>query len=82
MYIEHGTNTLMIEMCGVTLWFSYQTVIAFQERGKERRVSQNQWGNTTGKHIAAIEIGNKKDRIPREQFMNELNEIMDRKGMA
>ena len=81
MKVEYDTNTLKIEMWGLTLWFSYQTVIAFQERGKAMRVCENAWSNTTGKHISAIDGGNKKARIPRDAFMQELNAIMTRKEL-
>lgn len=52
---------------GVILFFSYQTLIGFSVNGK-RYVSENLWGPTTGKHLNAIDGGNKTDRLPRKQF--------------
>lgn len=57
---------------GITLYYSYNTCVAF--RGyisptcRGLFVRQNIWGNTTGKHLNAIDGGNKKERINGEQF--------------
>jgi len=52
------------------MWFSYDTVVAFQNsiQDKEPVVVENQWGTTTGKHLNLIDNGNKKTRIPVNQF--------------
>ena len=58
-----------------TLWFSYSTLIGFAVNG-QRFVQENQWGNTTGKHLNAIDGGNKKLRVSAEEFERKYNELM------
>jgi hypothetical protein len=53
---------------GNQYWFSYQTLVAFESRMGRRIVRQNDWGPTTGKHLNAIDGGNKKARISGEAF--------------
>lgn len=48
--------------------------MAFQLDGRARRVRVNDWKQTTGKHLNAIDGGNKAARIPGEQFELELAE--------
>jgi hypothetical protein len=65
---DYDRNSGSVELGFVTLWFSYKTLIAFQFEGKERVVSENCWSNTTGKHLNAIDGGNKASRVSREEF--------------
>lgn len=58
----------------LTLWYSYETVIGFQDGNLPRVVSENLWSTTTGKHLNAISI--KKDRIKRAEFERLLAAVM------
>lgn len=58
----------------VTLWFSYNTCIAFKEYAKAPVLSENEWSTTTGKHLN--QIGDKSLRIPREEFNQKLGEVL------
>lgn len=52
--IVHPTdrpNFTEVTIGDVTLWFSYQTVIAFHSPATKFVVSENLWANTTGRHI-------------------------------
>lgn len=52
------------------VWYSYKTPVAFAFNGK-RTVRENQWGNTTAQHLAAIDGGDKlakKARVSGELF--------------
>jgi hypothetical protein len=49
------------------LWFSYNSVIGFQDGNQPRVVSENCWSTTTGKHLNAI--SDKKSRVPRGEFI-------------
>ena len=49
-------------------WFSYKTLVAFQKCGEPLAVRQNDWGPTTGKHLNAIDGGNKKKRLTSLMF--------------
>lgn len=57
----------------VTLWFSYETIVAFRTAETGFCVTENIWGPTTGKHLNWI--SDKSDRLPREEFLDKLNSI-------
>lgn len=64
----------------VTLYFSYQTIVAFVpwfgDNKGELIVSENVWSNTTGKHLNEIDGGMKKLRKPHAEFTRLLDEVM------
>ena len=72
---NYGAHSLQVDIGSLTLWFSYQTIVAFQNSGG-RRVIQNQWRSTTGKHLNWIDGGNKRERLSSEQFEAELAEVL------
>lgn len=47
-------NFTTVEMEGVTLQFSYQTLIAFWTEKSGLVIRKNEWGKTTGKHLNTI----------------------------
>lgn len=49
-------------------WFSYDTLIAFRGPSGKRFVRENDWGPTTGKHLNAIDAGDKKARLKSDAF--------------
>lgn len=46
-------NFTRVEVGPVTIWFSYETAIAFSYDGTET-VRENDWGPTTGKHLNSV----------------------------
>ena len=48
---NYGVNTLYIEIGPLTVWFSYQTPVAFQIGGNPRVIRENTFSKTTGKHL-------------------------------
>lgn len=56
------------------VYFSYQTEVAFRGVDGQLIVSQNEWSNTTGRHLNIIDGGNKEARIPHVDFMELLEE--------
>lgn len=65
-------NFCQVRLCEgtVTIWFSYQTPIAVSGPAGSA-VRQNEWGPTTGKHLAYIDGGGataKASRIDGEKF--------------
>ena len=72
---NYGVNSLMVELGDITLYFSYETVVAFDAPGFGITVSENDWGPTTGKHLNSINI-DKDLRLPREQFEVELERML------
>ena len=77
---NYGAHCLFVRVPGViSLWYSYQTIIAFTFRG-ERYVTQNIWGSTTGKHLNMIDGGNRNERLDRNTFITKLDEVMKEVG--
>lgn len=72
---NYGAHALAFYLPHITIYFSYKTPVAFNGP-KGLRVRQNDWSTTTGKHLNAIDGGNKKARIPGEQFERELAEAL------
>ena len=71
---NYGSHTQRIHIGNLTLWFSYDTVVAF-ENGVALYCSENVWSTTTGKHLNWIQP-DKKRRIPSEQFEIELRALL------
>jgi len=71
----------MVELGDVTLYFSYETVVAFDAPGFGITVSENDWGPTTGKHLNAI-MAQKDIRLPRKQFEVELERMLTQYNLS
>lgn len=65
---NYGAHCLRVTVGPVTVWYSYTTPIAFHVNGHERVVRVNSWQQTTGKHLNAIDGGNKKSRVSGDDF--------------
>lgn len=63
-YDSRGTRSKGVRVGNLTLWFSYETCIAFELNGK-RTVRENSWGPTTGHHLASIDGGSKEAKKAR-----------------
>jgi hypothetical protein len=64
---NYGVNSLLVSFpCGLKLYYSYTTIIAFCSNGK-LFVRKNDWGMTTGKHLNFIDR-NKEARLEAEVF--------------
>lgn len=70
-----GNNTTEITINGITLYFSYETLIGFR-KGIFLCIRKNEWGNATGKHINAIPGSGSVSRKDKEQFMCAYQEVM------
>lgn len=60
-------NFARLEICELRLWFSYQTLIAFQLAGQSLVIRENEWSTTTGRHLNAINADT-KIRISSPEF--------------
>lgn len=78
---NYGANSLMVEIGALTLYFSYETVVAFESPESGRLVRQNDWSTTTGKHLNWIDGGKKKERIPGPEFESKLAEVLQKYGL-
>ena len=73
---NYGAHTLRVDVGNkLTLWYSYETVIAFSD-GQHRFVTENQWNVTTGKHLNWIDRGDKKSRLPYAEFTLKLENYL------
>lgn len=71
------TNFTKVNIGTITVWFSYDTPIAFRSSG-ERVVRENIWSTTTGKHLNAIDGGTKEakaNRVSSEEFDRALEAL-------
>lgn len=74
---NYGAHSLEVHIGDLTLYFSYDTVVAFQAPGIPGIVvSENCWSTTTGKHLNWIDDGNKKARVKRAEFEHQLKSVL------
>lgn len=73
--IERISNSFTrVDVNGITVWFSYDTPIAFRMETQgvvATFVRENDWSNTTGKHLNSIDGGDKDakdERLTEEEF--------------
>jgi hypothetical protein len=67
-------NFVQAEIDGVMVWYSYGTPIAFRCGGFDRVVRQNDWAQTTGRHLNHIDNGDKARRVTAEEFKKLWND--------
>lgn len=65
---NYGAHALLVAVDNLSIWFSYQTPVAFQRGHGPIVARQNDWGSTTGKHLNWIDGGNKKARVSGAEF--------------
>lgn len=66
-----GPSSLQLFIGSLTIWFSYDTPVAFMVHGCPKVISENRWGVTTGKHLNAIDR-DKSNRIPFGDMISQL----------
>ncbi len=71
-----AANAMAFDLGDIIIFYSYETVVAFLN-SSGLTVQENNWGATTGKHLNAIDNGNKKDRIPSAEFETALLEALN-----
>jgi hypothetical protein len=77
---NYGAHSIAMAVGSLTLYFSYNTVVAFSD-GADLVVSVNNWGPTTGKHLNAIN-SNHSTRIPRDDFEKQLGKCLKRHKLS
>ena len=78
---NYGHHTKRLDLENITLWYSYETIIAYRDNQDGRVVSENCWSTTTGKHLNWIDQGDKKNRKPRSEFETMLKNACARHGI-
>lgn len=74
-------NFTKINVGALTVWFSYETPIAFKVDGQPRVVQENIWSATTGKHLNSIDGGSKEAKAKRVSSV-EFNRALDALGLG
>ena len=73
-----GINALLFYIGELNVWYSYKAPVAFQKGfGTKLVVRENHWGPTTGKHLNAIDGGDKSTRVDSETFEKLLQEALE-----
>jgi len=75
---NYGVNSLKVVLETITLYYSYETIIAYRDIQDGLVVHQNVWGVTTGKHLNWIDGGNKTDRLDGDNFDEMLQAALSR----
>ena len=77
---NYGAHSIAIEIGRRTVYFSFDTPIAFSGYNSKGEkfycVRQNEWGGTTGKHLNWIDR-DKSIRLPSEEFEKELARFLE-----
>jgi len=79
---NYGSHALRVDFDRLTLWYSYKTIVAFRGGDYPLTVRENSWGPTTGKHLNAIDGGEKSSRLPGEEFERRLGETLKKFGLS
>ena len=69
-------NTTKVTIGHLEIWFSYETPVAYQYGMDELDIRENDWKQTTGKHLNAIDR-DKTKRISGEMFERMLGSIVE-----
>ena len=80
-YTGRNTESHLVSVGQLDVYFSYTTVVAFRSPNSGLVVSENQWGPTTGRHLNEIDGGEQDDRLPRREFVAMLEKTLDEYGL-
>jgi hypothetical protein len=78
-YCQNTTaiNALRVSVGAVDVYFSYRTPVAYSLDGAPPTVRRNEWGPTTGKHLNAIDDGDKRSRVDVDTFQAGLRAALN-----
>ncbi|MFZ2992412.1 MAG: hypothetical protein WA061_01740 [Microgenomates group bacterium] len=74
---NYGAHCLKVSFDEFTLFYSYETIVAYSDRTDGLVVSKNCWQTTTGRHLNWIDP-DKKVRLERDVFESKLSEMLTR----
>lgn len=77
---NYGAHCLKVTIGNLTIYFSYQTVIAFYTMETGLVIRKNEWGTTTGKHMNWIDR-DKSIRIKGADFEKQINKLLKKKKL-
>ena len=81
-YPTDRPNFTEVTIGDITVWYSYSTPVAFYTSETGKIVRENDWAQTTGRHLNYIDGGNRSARLPSDQWVARLNETLHRLGLA
>ena len=73
---NYGAHCLRFCIGSLSVWYSYKTPVAFYHPSTGKVVRENDWSTTTGKHLNAIDGGQKKSRISGEVFERKFEALL------
>jgi len=81
---NYGCHSMSFSFMGCTFWFSYSTLIAFKIKDYNQVMRENEWGPTTGRHMAhaAQSCRTFQNRVPYEEFIVLLNNQLKASGFG
>lgn len=74
---NYGAHTLKVDLGEITLYYSYETIVAYEDDRDGLVCSTNIWGTTTGKHLNWIQ-SLKSKRIDNVEFCEMLGRAIER----
>jgi len=75
---NYGMNALYVQAGSLTVWFSYDTIIAFQDGVEDRVGLSNPAGSTTAKHLGLV---CPEYRLAQDDFDKALHAAFDKHGV-
>lgn len=76
-----GAHTIRLDVDDLSLYFSYQTIVAFSHPSTGLVVSENVWSTTTGKHIGWIIKHSAVGKIQHGYFQERLEAMLNRMNL-
>lgn len=77
---NYGAHTMAMCIGTRTVFYSYDTVVAFKGTNSKGEyfdcVHTNNWGTTTGKHLNWLDGGAKDSRLDDKEFNKRLQEFL------
>lgn len=52
---RRNTQLRVVDIGALSIWYSYETPVAYRVAGSPIVVRRNEWGPTTGRHLREIE---------------------------
>jgi len=77
----YGANALKVNFDNLTLYYSYETVIAYSSPSEGLVCRVNDWSTTTGKHLNQIQA-DKTKRISGVEFEERLEKELIKFGLS
>lgn len=74
---NYGAHTLVMDLGDLEIFYSYKTIVAYQDIQDGLVCSVNQWSTTTGKHLNWIQ-SDKSKRVSPELFDSMLADAIAR----